>query len=322
MNTAVAFFIFRRPEYTRRVWAELCKTKPPVLLLVADGPRDEQDRLKCEATRAIVELVDWPCDVRRNYAPVNMGCRDRMASGLNWVFGEVEEAIILEDDCLPNQSFFTFCESLLDYYRNDNRVMHIGGNNIQMKSNQDPEGYYFSNCVHVWGWATWRRAWRHYKLNVDDWPQVRDAGLLRSICRSREECAFWGRAFDRQYRGASKTWDYSWVFTVWAQHGVAIVPGVNLVSNIGLGADSTHQQDDKWYMNMQTEPMAGIRHPKTMMVNVDADRWTYDKMFKPSLWSRCRDTVLNPWAYAVLLRKIPLVGPLWVRWRTWRKRDR
>jgi len=251
-----------------------------------------------------------------------MGCRDRMASGLNWVFDEVEEAIILEDDCLPNQSFFTFCESLLDHYRNDNRVMHIGGNNIQMKNNQNPEGYYFSNCVHVWGWATWRRAWRHYNLNVNNWPQVRDAGLLRAICRSREECVFWGRAFDRQYRGASKTWDYSWVFTVWAQHGIAIVPGVNLVSNIGLGADSTHQQDDKWYMNMPTEPVAGIHHPNIMMVNVDADRWTYDKMFKPSLWSRCRETLLNPWAYAVLLRKIPLAGPLWARWRTLSKMPR
>ncbi|MEI8138438.1 MAG: glycosyltransferase family 2 protein [bacterium] len=319
MKTAIAFFVYRRPDYTRRVWEEICKAKPPVLLIVADGPRDEQDRVKCDATRAIVDLVDWPCDVRRNYSLVNMGCRDRMASGLDWVFEEVEEAIILEDDCLPDQSFFTFCDVMLDRYRLDTRVMHIGGNNVGDKKNLNSSGYYFSMLVDVWGWATWRRAWHYYDLKVSAWPQAREAGLLESVCGSRGERAFWGEAFDRQYRGASKTWDSSWVFTIWVQHGVAIVPGVNLVSNIGVGADSTHRQDDKWYMNMPTESLVRIEHLEIMMINTAADRWTYGQMYKPTLWTRIQETVLNPWAYGAFIRKMPVVGVWWARWRTWRK---
>ena len=320
MKSPVAFFIYKRSEYTGRVWAEIRKARPPVLLIVADGPRDEQDQIKCEAARAVVELVDWPCDVRRNYAAVNMGCRDRMASGLNWVFEEVEEAIILEDDCLPSQSFFLFCEQLLDYYRHDPRVMHVGGSNFQLGRVDGDESYYFSKYSHVWGWATWRRAWNHYDLNVRLWPLVKRHNYLRAFCETRNERQFWTNVLDRQFRAASKTWDYSWVFSVWANHGLAICPAVNLVSNIGTGSDSTHQQDDQWYMKLPLEEIAAIKHPALMMINVAADRRTCKSMFTPRLWDRMQETLLNPWFYTACIRKIPMLGEWWGKWRDWCKK--
>lgn len=320
MKSPVAFFVYKREDCTRRVWDAIRAAKPPVLLLIADGPRDEADRVKCEATRAILGRIDWPCDVRRHYAPTNMGCRDRMASGLSWVFEQVEEAIILEDDCVPGRTFFQFCDELLEKYRDDLRVMHIGGTSFQRRALSCEASYYFSNCVLCWGWATWRRAWRCFDQGVKTWPRIKQEGVLKSVCGSHDEFKFWTSIFNRQYRGASKAWDYSWVFAVWANHGLAVTPVVNLVSNIGVGADSTHRQDSRWYMNLPAGEMGALLHPGHMMINVDADRRTYNDVHRPSLLERARESILNPWAYTSALRKIPFIGPCWAGWREWCKR--
>ncbi len=315
MNSAVAFFIYKRHSCTKLVWDAIRRARPPVLLVIADGPREEKDRVECEKTRSIVASPDWPCDVRRNYSAVNMGCRDRMASGLEWVFEEVEEAIILEDDCLPADGFFGFCDEMLARYRDDTRVMHVSGNNFLRGAACGPYSYYFSKYSFSWGWATWRRSWRSFDLQVRLWPAAKAANLLGSICSLPEERRFWGRVFDRQYKGASKAWDYSWLFSCWVNHGVSVVPVVNLVTNIGEGAGATHTQKGLWFMNLPTGKLGAIRPPPVMIINVEADRQNYDEVFKPPLWDRMRETVLNPWAYTAVLRNIPMIGPLWARFR-------
>ena len=162
MNTPIVFIVFNRPELTRRVFASIREARPSKLLVVCDGPRSGRpdDREKVAAVRQVIANgVDWPCDVRREYSESNLGCRERVVSGLNWVFALVEEAIVLEDDCLPDASFFAFAEEMLARYRNDPRVLHIGGNNFTSDKYHLSHSYAFSRYGHIWGWATWRRAW-------------------------------------------------------------------------------------------------------------------------------------------------------------------
>ncbi len=176
----VAFLIFNRPELTRKVFATIAQAKPSKLLVVADGPRADvpDDREKCSEARAIIGRIDWDCEVLTNYSSANMGCRARISTGLEWVFTNVEEAIILEDDCIPHPTFFRFCKELLTRYRDDQRVMMISGDNFQMGRNRTPYSYYFSRFFHCWGWATWRRAWRHYDIDMELWPSLRDGSWL------------------------------------------------------------------------------------------------------------------------------------------------
>ena len=147
LTTPVAFIIFNRPDTTRIVFEEIKKAKPEKLLIIADGPRNNKpgEKERCAETRAIVENIDWECEVLRNYSDKNMGCKNRVASGLNWVFENVEEAIILEDDCLPDQSFFRYCQELLEKYRDDKRIMLIAGDNMLFENNKQKYSYYFSN---------------------------------------------------------------------------------------------------------------------------------------------------------------------------------
>src|SRR5262245_4967250 len=164
MNTAVALIIFNRPDVTRRLVEVVARARPKQLLVIGDGPRPDRpgEAEKCEETRAIVDRVDWSCDVLTNYSPINLGVGTRPATGLRWVFEQVESAIILEDDCIPHPTFFRYCEELLERYRDDQRVMHISGDNWNFNRQPRPFSYFFSNYCYSCGWATWRRAFRHY----------------------------------------------------------------------------------------------------------------------------------------------------------------
>src|SRR5512139_3287315 len=171
LKTPVAFIIFNRPDTAERVFAEIAKARPPKLLVVADGPRANRsgEAEKCAATRAIIDRVDWDCEVLTNFSDTNLGCKNRVSSGIDWVFEQVPEAIILEDDCLPHPTFFRFCEELLERYRDDERIGMISGDNFQLGQKRTDASYYFSRYNHIWGWASWRRAWRHYDREASAW---------------------------------------------------------------------------------------------------------------------------------------------------------
>jgi hypothetical protein len=146
--------------------------------VIADGPGSGEDLVKCEAARKIINQVSWDCEVLTNYSDVNLGCKKRISSGLDWVFKQCDEAIILEDDTLPHSTFFRFCSELLERYRDDQRVMMICGQNLQFGRKVNPYSYYFSRCPHIWGWATWRRAWNHFDLKMKSWPALRNTSWL------------------------------------------------------------------------------------------------------------------------------------------------
>lgn len=299
MKTPVALLIFNRLETTARVFAEIRKARPPQLLIIADGPRAGHpgDEEKCRATRAIVEHPDWDCEVLKNYSDVNLGTGQRPASGISWIFENVEEAIILEDDCLPHPTFFRFCDELLEYYRDDKRVMTISGNNFQYGVRRAAESYYFSIYPHTWGWATWRRAWQLYDFEARDWSQLRETKWLREALGDRDAAAHWRSVFD-SVSSTSDGWDYQWIFCCWAQNALGVVPNVNLISNIGWGDDATHTKTlDHPSANLATEAMSfPLIHPHYMAINREADRFTLQNHFvgwSPKLYRRLKRRVLG-----------------------------
>ncbi len=280
LKTAIALIIFNRPDTTEKVFEAIRQAKPSKLLVVADGPRANRpgEAEKCAATRAIINRVDWECEVLRNFSDVNLGCQKRVVSGLDWVFSEVEEAIILEDDCLPTPSFFHFCQTLLEYYRHDERIMHIGGNNFQPSSRTN-YSYYFSKYNHCWGWASWRRAWKYYDVDMKTLQEYKKLGLINSICENVYEETYWIDKFDEALSNLISAWDYQWTYTCWSQNGLSITPNTNLISNIGFGSEATHTRGDSPLANLPTTDIWEVKHPPFMVKNRRNDIYTFENVF-------------------------------------------
>lgn len=290
LHTPVALIIFNRPDKTEQVFAEIAKAKPSKLLVIADGPRpgrpDEEER--CVAARKVIERVDWECEVLKNYSDVNMGCGRRPATGITWVFEHVEEAIILEDDCVPHLSFFPFCEVLLERYRDDERVMHIGGSYFLPKPIQTPFSYYFSifNICNG-GWATWRRAWRYFDMECKLWPLLKDTSWLADLVEDEIAVEFWAREFEQAYceKGNVSYWDHQWTFACWAHSGLSTLPKQNLVSNIGFCEEATHTYNrNDLRNNLPTVEMEfPLKHPQNVLRSAEADRRFIQEFVVPTM---------------------------------------
>jgi hypothetical protein len=278
LSTPVVFLIFNRPDLTSMVFAEIARAKPKTLLIVADGPRNSEESQKCLEARRVTERVNWNCELLTNFADRNMGCKSRIASGLDWAFSIIEEAIVLEDDCLPTLSFFPFCEKLLNHYREDKRVMHISGNNFQFNRPKPSSSYYFSRYTHVWGWASWRRAWKYYDCEMASWPEFKKSGTLNYICDDLFELSHWASVFEQVYSGAIDTWDYQWLYACWTQNALSILPSSNLVSNIGFRSDATHTQGTSHTANLATKDIWQLQHPYFMVADRIADRFTFNEI--------------------------------------------
>ena len=293
LKTPVAFIIFNRPDTTQQVFAEIAKARPPKLLVVADGPRSNRsgEEKCCAATRAIVEGVDWDCEVLTNYSSVNLGCKNRVASGIDWVFEKVSEAIILEDDCLPDPTFFRFCQEMLERYRDDQRIGMISGDNFQFGRRRNDDSYYFSKYVHVWGWASWRDRWAgSYDVTMARWPRIRDEGWLGDIVGNRSEAAYWHNIFESVHRGDIDTWDYQWLFANWLEGRMSILPAVNMISNVGFDKNATHTiAVDRGVSNLRRNPMGfPLVHPPGVFRNIQADQFSERMCFRIPLTKRVR----------------------------------
>jgi hypothetical protein len=305
MKTAVAMIIFNRPDLTERVFAEIARARPPVLLVSADAPRPDRpgEVEKCAATRAIIERVDWDCVVLKNYAETNLGHMRGPLSAIEWVFEQVEEAIILEDDCLPQPSFFEFCDELLERYRDDERVMMISGNNLLLNQRQVPSSYFFCKYGVMWGWATWRRAWRTFDPELSAWPSLRETDWLLDILIEPRAAHYWRAIFDAHYgHGRTpETWDAPWTFALWAQGGLSIAPEVNLISNIGFRQDASHTVTTNRLAELPTAPIGfPLRHPPAMVRDREAEQTMLrhvlpESVFaeRPGLYRRLRRQALT-----------------------------
>ena len=289
LRAPVVLLIFNRPDTTALVFEAVAAVRPQKLFVVADGPRADRpgEAEACTAARAVTERVNWPCEVARDYSATNLGCARRVSSGLDWAFGMVEQAIILEDDCVPDPSFFPFCQKLLELYRDDERIMAISGDNFQQGRRRGPYSYYLSVYPHCWGWATWRRAWRLFDPTMALWPEIRDGGWLRSHLADANAVRFWTDIFDRTRNGEFDSWAFPWTLSCWAQGGLTAQPNVNLVTNIGFDSRATHTRDAGPSATVQAEAMEfPLHHPPFLIRNAAADRYTLEVHFGVPMHAR------------------------------------
>ena len=295
--TPVLFMIFNRPDTTQKVFNAIKKAKPRQLFVAADGPRpDKEGEIeKCQKAREIANSVDWDCEVKTLFRGKNLGCKIAVSSAIDWFFENVEEGIILEDDCLPSQSFFWFCQELLEYYRKDTRIMHISGDNFQFGHKRGEGTYYFSKYNHIWGWATWKRAWKCFDVNMKSFEEFKREGQINNIFRIKQQQKYWVKVFQKTYDSEIDSWDYIWTYTCFTNNGLCVLPNVNLVSNIGFSREGLHTKDgNSIFSKMKVEEITEIIHPKFVLADQEADLFTFKLCFSNrNIFERVKNKVLR-----------------------------
>ena len=282
VNTPVLFLIFNRPEVSLQVFEAIRQARPCRLFIAADGPRSDrpEEAALCQETRELIDSrIDWPCEVHRLYRDQNLGCKEAVSSAINWFFSMVEEGIILEDDTLSNGSFFRFAETMLERYRDDDRVMHISGNNYQFGRIRGDGGYYASKSTHIWGWATWRRAWAHYDVTMSDFP----AGWASAIHEEgldQESWEWWRMAFENVKSGLVDTWDFQWQYAVIKNGGISLMPQSNLVKNIGIGSGATHTHTHTVHSRVSAVEQEDFSEPSKLPIYPEAEFFDFQRVVK------------------------------------------
>ena len=294
MKTPVAIILYRRPRLVGELLNILQAHRPERVWLIADGPKQEsrgEAGLCLEARREAERGITWDCKVRKIYAETNLGLRRNVEQGLDALFAEESEAIILEEDCHPTPDFFPFCEAMLERYRNEPKVAGVSGNCFLPKTAAPSADYFFSRYLHIWGWATWARAWNAYDREKWSWPARGYREFFPHANRTEEN--YWNRIFARVSSGEINTWDYPWACWFWRQGWVSITPAQNLVNNRGFGAEATHTKDRSVDVGIDREgPLpAPYRSPKRLEVDPDLDQLVFTRHYlkmegKLSFWPR------------------------------------
>jgi hypothetical protein len=285
----IALFIYNRPEVTASVFDAIRARRPERLFVIADGPRPRgDDDVLTATTRQVTEDVDWPCDVHRDYASANLGIKKRVESGMHLLFEKAgcSSAIILEDDCVPNPSFFRFCEELLERYADTPDVAAICGSRLTPSRASTTHSYSFTRYPCQWGWATWRRAWRQYDGTMSGWDERRHTPWLSEWLDDDHAEAYWRYQFDRvSAAGNAGDWDIAWLLSSWIEETLSIVPSVNMVSNIGFGPSATHTREERSpFAALPTAAMTfPLTHPPAVERSDDEDRLIAATVFSGNL---------------------------------------
>lgn len=274
----VLLLIFNRPDLTEQVMERVRQAEPSQLFVAADGPRADhpKDPKRCKTAREVATEIDWDCEVYTLFREENLGCKQAVSSAITWFFEHVEAGIILEDDCVPHQSFFKYCSSLLSRYRHDERVMMVSGVNFQPNDRKYLASYYFSVHTHCWGWATWARAWDAYDGGVPEWPNLRNTPWLEGWLGGEAEATYWANIFNRVRRDEVDSWAYPWTFACWKEHGLTILPKVNLVSNKGFGENSTNTTNsNSIFSHVSVDDISfPLKHPSNVNRRYDCEKYT------------------------------------------------
>lgn len=277
MNTPVLLIFFNRPKHLQKLLEQLKKIQPKNLFFACDGPRynNETDKQAIAANKKHIEEITW--ESKKSY--LYLGCKEAVTTAINWFFSNVSEGIILEDDCIPNASFFKFCETVLKLYENDESIMHIGGTNFLVENNSIKESYYFSKIAHVWGWASWRRAWYKYDKNLVEYTEERLINIFQNAKLPKSSYTYWKEVLEDVKSGNINTWDYQWNYSIWINNGFTIIPYKNLISNIGFDSSGTHTHETSPFANMPTKELDIIVHPSKIEHNISNDTYSFRKWF-------------------------------------------
>lgn len=293
LNTAVLFLVFNRLDTTKQVFDAIQKAKPPRLYIAADGARKtkEGEEQKVELVRDfILSNIDWECEVKTLFQQQNLGCKIAVSTAIDWFFSNEEMGIILEDDCLPNSDFFRFCEEQLVRYKEDQRIGHICGCNFQGNLRRGESDYYYSKITHVWGWASWRRVWKYYDVDMKDFELARDMDYLSALTENKKLKKSFYDLLRKTFKGQIDTWDYQYFHSNLMNGFLSIIPNNNMISNIGFSSEATHTIDvDNPVANIKHEPLPlKLNHPPFFVANREADMFTLlnQKMsFCEKVWS-------------------------------------
>lgn len=283
MNIPILFLPFNRPEVAKKVFEIIRQAKPTQLFIAADGPRinNTLDKKLCSETRKIFDNIDWECEVKTLFRNENLGCKYGINAAIDWFFEHVDKGIILEDDCLPDPSFFSFCEEMLIKYENNEDIGLVSGNNylspeLMLKNNLPLNTYYFVKPVYTWGWATWKRAWAKQDLEMLDWPKHKKDHLLERSFTNKNAIGFFSHTFDYVYSGRAQAWDVAWFLSCLSNSMMCIIPPKNLISNIGVvGA---HSKEAGAFNNLPIYSLDTkiLQHPSTVTRNIVIENITLD----------------------------------------------
>lgn len=285
LDTPVLLIVFNRPQHTQAVLDSIKKAAPNKLYVAADGPRtgNKGDIEKCASTRKIFDEIDWPCEVKTLFRHENLGCKRAVSGGISWFFEHEPQGIILEDDCNPDTSFFFYCQEILNKYKNDTRVMHVAGTNHFPSFQRDPNwSYYFSQVGHIWGWATWRRAWAQYDIEMSSLDEIFAKDYFKDLYPDPLVRAYFKRKFRQVYRGEIDTWDYQWEYSRLINSGLSVVPKNNMISNIGFGDDATHTASSvNYFQELEVKSMEfPLQHPPYMIKDYKSEKLYFRNFFK------------------------------------------
>ena len=265
MNVAILLLIWRRPGHTKKVIDSIRKIAPRKIYISADGHKknDDYNKKLVEMVREIViKEIDWECKVMKNFSKVNKGCKNAVSDGIDWFFNYENEGIILEDDCLPSEAFYYFCSSLLEKYRNNEKIWAICGNGYQESNMDNENSYFYSRYVDIWGWATWKRCWQKYDRDMKTWQDKKSAQKLKNIFEKNREFKYWKKIFDNLFfNNQPDTWDYQWQYTLFINSGMACMPFMNLVENIGFGEGATHTTEIPVITDFDIEKSKSFKFP-------------------------------------------------------------
>jgi hypothetical protein len=282
MQTPILLIAWQRMDTLRQVIKVLRSVEPMNIYIACDGPKDgdlEHKRSVSEVRQLIDHEIDWECKINKLYSERNQGCRLGVSRAISWFFEQVEEGVILEDDCVPHTDFFAYSSELLERFRNERRVSCISGSNFQHGRRRGDGSYYFSKYPHCWGWATWKRSWQQYSGDINfwpDWKRSKEWSLFTSDPRERK---YWEAIFDRCYNGSVDSWAYPWAASVWKFGGLTAIPQVNLVQNIGIGNGATHTSCENAALSVPSQPLTNMRHPSEVQVDSEADAYVFETVF-------------------------------------------
>ncbi len=284
INTPVLFLTYKRFETSEKVFNSIKKAQPRKLYFVSNAPKtfDEEEITKVSKVRSLIHQIDWKCEVVTLFREVYLDVQESISNSIDWFFTQEEMGIILEDDCVPSQSFYEFCEEMLKYYKYDERVYSVGGCCFLEDPIHSENEYMFSNHTYIWGWATWRRAWLQYDLHMTEWPEYKKSKEFKSLFTNYLVRYYWSDLFDKVYLKELKTWDYQWLYSIWKNKGYSIIPNRNLVTNIGFGIDSnfTHDQSSIEANIKSKEILPPFTYQSNTNFNVEEQKFVEKYVYK------------------------------------------
>lgn len=307
INCAVLLLVFNRPDTTSVVFEAIRQAQPKRLYIAADGPRPHRfgEAQRCEEARAVASTVDWDCEVKTLFRNENLGCRKAVSGALDWFFSEEEYGIVLEDDCLPSQSWFPFAQEMLERFKYDERIMCIAANHFYGEQHHLQYSYFFSAYAHCWGWASWRRAWARYDRDMTAWPELKADSKFPDIVANGNRLIrrYWRRIFEMACEDKKiDSWAYRWLFSCWKHNGLTILPARNLVNNLGIGEMSTHTTTVNPVIAAagNDELAFPLKHPPAVVRDIASDDWESKYVFE-IVWPRFARE---------FLRGLPVLGPI------------